>query len=293
MINRLMMTIALVTSLSVIQSCSTPSITAQQPTTATEHRDEHSNAEANHDAHAMNETKRESTNNPVKATLTVPNTISTNTSVPIIIDVQNAKGEAIADFEAFQEKPMHLIVVSNDLGEFQHLHPAYQKNGRFTVEANFPQSGNFTLFADYKPAGNDEQVSVLQVAVPGAVPDAEAISFDRIKRIGNTQATLELSQPTLSAGQEVTVIFNLKDAVTNQAVTDLQPYLGEAGHLVILRQSSFFTKADYIHAHALQNTLEGEVSFVTAFPEPGSYKLWGQFDRNGEVVVADFWVEVQ
>lgn len=293
MINRLRLAIALVTSLSIIQSCSTPSITAQQPATATEHQDEHLNTEANHDAHAMSGTERESTNDPVKATLTVPNTISTNTSVPIIIDVQDAKGEAIADFEAFQEKLMHLIVVSNDLKEFQHLHPAYQENGRFTVEANFPQSGNFTLFADYKPAGNDEQVSVLQVAVPGAAPDAEAISFDRIRRIGNTQATLELSQPPLSAGQEVTVTFNLKDVVTSQAVTDLQPYLGEAGHLVILRHSSSLTKADYIHAHALQNTSEGQVSFVTAFPEPGSYKLWGQFDRNGEIIVVDFWVDVQ
>lgn len=291
--NRLRRAIALVTSLVVVQSCSVPSITNRPSTTTTAHQDKHSNAEANHNDHVMSATENESTNNFAKAILTAPNPITANTSVPLIIVVQDEKGEAIADFETFQEKLMHLIVVSNDLEKFQHLHPTYQKNGRFTVEANFPQSGNFTLFADYKPADNDEQVSVMQVAVPGAVPDTEAISFDRIKRIGNTQATLELSQPTLSAGQEMTVTFNLKDAVTNQAVTDLQPYLGESGHLVILRHSSSLTQADYIHAHALQNTPDGQISFVTTFPQPGHYKFWGQFDRNGEIIVADFWVNVQ
>jgi hypothetical protein len=290
--NRLKLAIALVTSLSVIQSCSASSITAQQLTPATEHRDEHSNTEENHSAHAMSETEHESMNNSAKATLTVSPPIAINTSVPLVIDIEDTEGEAIVNFEAFQEKLMHLIVVSNNLEEFQHLHPAYQENGRFTVEANFPQSGNYTLFSDYKPVGNDEQVSVLQVTVPGTVPDTEAISFDHSKRIGNTQATLELSQP-IAAGQEVMVTFNLKDAITHQAVTDLQPYLGEAGHLVILRQSLSLTKADYIHAHALQNTPDGQVSFMTAFPEPGRYKLWGQFDRNGENIVADFWVEVQ
>jgi hypothetical protein len=28
------------------------------------------------------------------------------------------------------------------------------------------------------------------------------------------------------------------------------------------------------------------------FPRPGRYKAWGQFKRGGEVIVADFVVEV-
>jgi hypothetical protein len=293
MINRLMMAIALITSLSVIQSCSVPLKTEQQLATETKHQDHHSSSGADHDAQAMSETEHESMNTSTNATLRAPKTISVNQSVPLTIDIQDSRGKAIASFEAFQEKLMHLIVVSNDLEVFQHLHPVYQGSGRFTVEANFPRSGPYTLFTDYQPTARNEQVSVLQVAVPGAAPDPEIISFDHAKTIGNTQAILELSQPTLTTGQEVMVTFNLKDATTNQAVTDLQPYLGEAGHLVILRQSSSLTRADYIHAHALQNTPEGQVSFVTQFSKPGHYKLWGQFDRGGEIIVADFWVKVQ
>ncbi|BCL38001.1 hypothetical protein [Nostoc sp. MS1] len=33
--------------------------------------------------------------------------------------------------------------------------------------------------------------------------------------------------------------------------------------------------------------------YITKFPKPGKYKLWGQFNRNGKIVTADFWVNVQ
>ena len=86
--------------------------------------------------------------------------------------------------------------------------------------------------------------------------------------------------------------FNLVDANTKKSIDDLQPYLGERGHLVIIRQASEITKANYIHAHAMADTGNGKIQFMTTFPLPGKYKLWGQFNRNGKIVVADFWVSV-
>lgn len=308
--NRLMTAIAIVTTLSIVQGCTQLSQVKEEPTmTTTTHLNAAHVEETNHShstthiaSHTGHENVNPSLSTSTQAKLTIAGTSIPNTPTTLQIDVQDKHGKVFtpkgdrlrtADFEIFQEKPMHLIVVSNDLEVFQHLHPTYQENGRFTVEAIFPKSGSYTLFADYKPTGNNEQVSVLKMTVPGAAPDAESISFDRSRKIGNTQAILELSQPSLSAGQDVTVTFNLKDATTAQAITDLQPYLGEVGHLVILRHSSSLTRADYIHAHALSNTPAGRVSFMTAFPKPGHYKLWGQFDRNGEIIVVDFWVAVQ
>jgi hypothetical protein len=52
------------------------------------------------------------------------------------------------------------------------------------------------------------------------------------------------------------------------------------------------TKADYIHAHALQNTPSDEVHFMTKFPQPGTYKVWGQFNRDGKIVTSSFWLQV-
>ncbi|MEG4082664.1 MULTISPECIES: hypothetical protein [unclassified Microcoleus] len=227
------------------------------------------------------------------AKLTVPSYIAPTTPVPLVIEVQNKEGKSIADFDKFQEQLMHLIVVSDNLQYFNHIHPTYKGNGHFEVQTDFPGSGGYTLFSDYKPAKNAEQVSVLKMQVPGQALARSKVDMATTKTLGNTKANLTFSQPQIKAGQGVNLIFNLQDASSNQPLKDLQPYLGERGHLVILKQSLPLTKADYIHAHALKDTPAGEVHFMTSFPQPGKYKLWGQFNRNGQIVTADFWVNVE
>jgi hypothetical protein len=228
-----------------------------------------------------------------QAKLSAPANIKPNSLVSLAIAIQDRAGKPISKFETFQEKLMHLIVVSDDLQVFQHLHPTYKENGRFEVEANFPQPGSYTLFSDYKPAGQAERVSILKTKVAGKSPSAPTIDLNRTKTVGDTQVNLTFSQPAIEAGQEIHLVFNLLNSADNQPVKDLQPYLGERGHLVIIKHSSPLTAADYIHAHALKDTPDGEVHFVTSFPKPGKYKLWGQFDRAGKIVTADFWVNVQ
>ena len=147
------------------------------------------------------------------------------------------------------------------------------------------------IFSDYKPTGQTEQVSVLKTNVVGTVPVAIAPDFGRSKTIDNTK--VDFSVLEVRAEQEVTVTFDLKDTNSNLPIQDLQPYLGERGHLVTLKQSSSLTRADYIHAHAMKDTPDSKVSFMATFPQAGKYKLWGQFNRAGKIVVADFWVNVQ
>jgi plastocyanin len=213
--------------------------------------------------------------------------------VTMTIDVKDLKGRSIAKFDTFQEKLMHLIIVSDDLSHFDHIHPTYQGNGRFVVQANFPKPGKYSLFSDYKPAGKAEQVSVLSTQIPGKITPPPA-PIDRLSKvIGNTQATLKIEPQTVTAGQMVNLNFDLVDTGTRQPIADLQPYLGERGHMVIVRQAKTITRANYIHAHAMPDTGDGKIQFMTSFPQPGKYKLWGQFSRGGKIVVADFWVNVK
>ncbi|XWK91703.1 MAG: hypothetical protein U7127_30775 (plasmid) [Phormidium sp.] len=295
-------TIAAVSTLLLAQGCS-PSVQSRETSNsaATKQRQElsmgneeaHNSAKSNpHGGHSMEHGENSA---QVQAKLTTPTNITPNTPVTLAIDIRDSDGKAIAKFDTFQEKLMHLIAVSDDLQFFNHIHPTYKGNGRFEVEASFPQPGGYTLFSDYKPSGKTEQVSVLKTQVPGNSPSAPAIDLNSSKTFADTKANLTFSQPALKAGQEVMLVFNLQEAASNQPVKDLQPYLGERGHLVIIKQSSPLTKADYIHAHAhaMENMPPGEVHFMTSFPKPGKYKLWGQFNRNGRIVTADFWVNVQ
>jgi hypothetical protein len=250
-----------------------------------------------HEGHVMNKSNgapESEQSDSTAITLTAPDQVTANTPTTLEIAVQNKQGKAIDKFDIFQEKLMHLIVVSDDLQFFDHLHPNYKGNGKFEVTANFAAAGNYTIFSDYKPTGQKEQVSIAKTTVTGANPTRNNIDFlERTKTVDLTKVALSISKPELQVGREVTFTFNLTDVNSDRPIQDLQPYLGERGHLVILRQSQSLSRADYIHAHALKNTPTGQVSFMTAFPQAGKYKLWGQFNRGGKIAIADFWVDVR
>ncbi len=298
--NRFVTAIAIVAALSIIQGCAQLTQVKKEPimtttthtkTTQTEptnhrHSTPHTNSHDEHGDHQANPSPS------TQAKLTTPDVIAPNTPATLQIEVQDQDGNAIAQFDQFQEQIMHLIAVSDDLQVFQHLHPTHKGNGRFEVNTQFPQSGNYTLFSDYQPTGQAEQVSVLKTQVAGTKAPAAAVNWQRTKTFNQTIVGFAPTQATIRPNQAVILRFNLQDATTYQPITDLQPYLGEKGHLVILHQSAELTRASYIHAHAIHKTPANQVHFATRFPQPGKYKLWGQFNRKGEIITADFWVEV-
>ncbi|MBD2024575.1 hypothetical protein H6F80_09185 [Leptolyngbya sp. FACHB-711] len=298
--NRFITAIAIVSTLSIAQGCTQLAQVKEEPTMTTTTRPNAAHAEeTNHNhptTHTTNHTEHGNSHanasTTTQAKLTTTGVITPNTPTILQIDVQDENGKATAQFDQFQEQVMHLIAVSDDLQVFQHLHPVYKGNGRFEVEVQFPQSGNYTLFSDYQPTGQPEQVSVLKTQVAGNTAPVAQSDWSRTKTFNETIVGFAPNQATIRAGQEVVLRFNLQDAASYQPITDLQPYLGEKGHLVILRQSPTLTRESYIHAHAVQNTPANQIHFATRFPQRGRYKLWGQFNRNGEIITADFWVEV-
>jgi plastocyanin len=248
--------------------------------------------DSSHSGHSTEQTHH-GESSTTQAKLTAPKNLARDQSISLAIDVQDSQGKAVTNFDTFQEKTMHLIVVRDDLQSFNHVHPEYKGNGRFEVNTTFPTAGEYKIFSDYKPSGQKEQVSLMTLNIPGSVPlPKELEKFNTTKILNDTKINLKLSEPTPKTGQEVTLTFDVKQAANNQPVQGLQPYLGEKGHLVILKSSYPLTTADYIHAHALKETGDGQIAFKTSFPQPGTYKLWVQFNRNGKVNTADFWVNV-
>ncbi len=134
---------------------------------------------------------------------------------------------------------------------------------------------------------------MLKLRIDGTPANVVPIDMGTSKPLGDIKASLELPASGLKAGEEAMLVFKLQQS-NGALVNDLRPYLGEKGHLVILKQSSILTRIDYIHAHphATTNMSDGEIHFMAKFPKPGKYKMWGQFNRGGKIVIADFWVNV-
>jgi uncharacterized membrane protein len=210
-------------------------------------------------------------------------------------------GQLLHDLPVVHEHPMHVTVLSSDLQYFDHVHPVPQKDGSLQIEYHFPHVGNYLIFAEYFPAGQRDQVFRFPMTVgPSADSSDEPPSLEpspaSVKPIdGHADMTAELiTQPrTLTAGTHSMLVFRLTDH--GQPVTDLQPYMGAMGHCAILSQDT----QSFLHCHPEQlypttpDSRGGpDIAFHTAFPKPGRYKIWGQFKRDGKIIIADFVVQV-
>jgi hypothetical protein len=198
-------------------------------------------------------------------------------SVQLTGVIQDESGKPIKDFEPTHEKLVHLIIVREGLDEFVHVHPSIDAEGKLSVEHTFPKAGLYHLFTDYKSKGSSPSTARTTINVSGDVSAAPSLTPDVPGRIQGDGLQADVSVETRDSAQIVS--FKVLDPEGN-AVTDLQPYLGAMGHLVVISASA----ADYVHAHPLDSKSDvGVVEFDVHFPGPGIYKAWGQFQRAGKV----------
>lgn len=226
---------------------------------------------------------------------TAPQAPTANSTVKLVLAVRDGSGRLAPDLEIVHEKPIHLIVVSDDLSFFNHIHPQLQPDGRYAVETEFPAGGTYKLYADYTPAGAVAQVSDFQIEVAGPQRERVPIVADRqdTKADGDLLVTLHPDNAPVS-GRPVMLRFSVADRRTGTPVGDLQPYLGALAHFVIISQDT----KEFLHAHpvveadaAAQSNLE--VAARTVFSKPGLYKAWAQFQRNQKVETVPFVLDVQ
>lgn len=219
---------------------------------------------------------------------TTPETVNPNQEVTLSLIPKlkdNDKEQVPLDVE--HEKKIHLIVVSDDLSYFNHIHPEMNADGAYLVKTKFPTGGKYKLFADYKPSGSNHTVDQLDVTVTGAAPAAKNYSVDKLQT--NVDGyTLTLSP---AGGKFVTKApMHITGAVTqNGKAIDpntMENYLGAKAHMVVISVN----EKEYLHVHpGVEN---GTFDLHTTFEKAGTYRGWIQFQTNGKVHTADFVMNV-
>lgn len=185
--------------------------------------------------------------NDFRAELTTDhNEIVAQQPTSLILNVKNAKGDLVRDLQIVHEKPLHLILVSDDLAEFNHLHPEPQPDGSYRVGFTFPHGGTYRLYADFTPTGTSQIVERYRVDVSGTPTPRVALTEDKsfTKSSGGLRVNIQPAEP-LRAGREVLLNFNVTDEATGKPVTDLQQYLGALAHFVIITEDT----SKYLHVH--------------------------------------------
>ncbi|WP_240417740.1 hypothetical protein [Paenibacillus periandrae] len=219
-----------------------------------------------------------------------PTAVKANEQTELTIQINGKDGKPVNEFNLNHEKLLHLIVVNHDLSFFNHIHPDYKGNGKFTISTSFPAGGDYKLFADFIPTNGSSTTLSERIQVEGKSGDHAAIAAD-VKLVKETDGKeIELALSSTKPKEEVTLTFNIRDALTKRGVNNLQPYLGAVGHVVILSADA----EQYIHVHPIDEKSTGpQAQFATSFPSSGIYKLWAQFQHNNKVITVPFVVDIK
>ncbi|MGY1711202.1 hypothetical protein ACI8AC_17010 [Geodermatophilus sp. SYSU D00758] len=205
---------------------------------------------------------------------------------PLTFRVLGPDGAPVTSFEEEQGEDLHLVAVRRDLSGYQHVHPERDAEGTWTVPLDLTP-GSWRVLADLS-TGGEGRVLGADLAVPGEFAPEPLPAPSATAEVDGYTVVLT---GDLAAGEESELTLSVsRDGVP---VTDLQPYLGAHGHLVVLREGDLA----FLHVHPAED--DGvepapgpHVEFTTTPPSPGTYRLFLDF-RHGDVVrTAAFTVEV-
>jgi hypothetical protein len=197
----------------------------------------------------------------------------------IAFTITDPEGEPLSAYETEHEKELHLIAVRRDGSGFQHVHPTRGADEQWRTDVHLTP-GSWRIFADFTPAGHEGLTLGADVIVPGRVTTVPAIRTSTSTVDGYTvMLTGDLSVGTSS---DLTVTVT-RDGVP---ITDLEPYLGAYGHLVALRAGDLA----YLHVHPEESGPGPDVPFVAEVPSAGDFHLYFDFQHDGVVRTAEFFV---
>jgi hypothetical protein len=205
---------------------------------------------------------------------------------PFPFHIAGPEGDAVRDFEVAHERELHLIVVGRDLRTYAHLHPTRAGDGTWSAELPPLAPGAYRAFADFAVTDGPELTLGVDLTVPGPAERAALPRPAPAVRVDGYEVALA-GNPVAGSESEV----ELTVSRDGEPVTDLEPYLGAAGHLVAIRDGDLA----YLHVHPLDEADERNgpgVRFAVEVPSPGDYRLFFDFAHRGEVRTAAFTVHV-
>jgi hypothetical protein len=201
-------------------------------------------------------------------------------SVQLRFTIFNPKtGAMVKDFSLLHEKLFHLFVISQDLKQFQHIHPVFLADGSFSIETVLPEAGRYKVYCDFYPLDGSPQVlqqnistlgyaEDLFAAKPRLIPEeafTKTVAAMKIKReeaenlgvvysslktktVNDLKVELKITALPIIAGKPTELKYHLTDAKTGEVIKDLSPYLGAWGHTLILSED----QTDYVHSHPVE-----------------------------------------
>jgi Cu+-exporting ATPase len=179
----------------------------------------------------------------------------------------------------------------------------FTPNLRDQIKHTFPQAGDYVLYDEFELAGKGDEYHRFDLRVGGSgSADAQLTPDLAPQQVSNYTVQID-AKGEIKAGELSSFVVTIEQ--NGALTTDLAPYLGAASHVVVLDESA----GAFAHVHAVAGNTppQGDmaemggppasfgptISFSHRFEEPGLYKVWSQFNHNGQVQTVSWVVEAR
>lgn len=197
----------------------------------------------------------------------------------IALTISDGDGDLVLDYQTRHEKQLHLIAVRKDFGGYQHLHPTLDSSGGWHTEDADLSPGEWRLYADFQAEGAEPAIAYDDISVDGDVlPTSTAPLTSRVVVDGYAVE--------MHAQDSGSLAFTVSR--DQKPVTDLEPYLGAFGHLVVIRESDL----DFLHVHPEGGPPGPDISFGVSGSTQGRYRAYFEFQHGGVVRTAAFVLDL-
>ncbi|MEK7630868.1 MAG: cytochrome c biogenesis protein CcdA [Patescibacteria group bacterium] len=224
----------------------------------------------------------------------------------ISIALKDEKGLPLQDLKEEHERLIHVIIVSEDLKTFMHVHPddfgpitdEMRAKGEFPIYVTFPRAGTYSLATGFSHKNHEGTVRNT-ITVVGGKPEPVAIvkNIMREEKFKGFAVSLKTNPDQIQSGVPAHLEYTMTDD-SGKPVGDMVSYLGAPMHLAIWSYDLGY----FLHTHGevpgYGHQVPADASFGpmidahTAFPYPGLYRVFAQFSRDGDVYTTTFDIAV-
>lgn len=159
-------------------------------------------------------------------------------------------GQVVRGYDIDMTKLMHMIVVSDDLTDFQHVHPILLPSGHFTIKLHLAEPVEaYHIYLDGRPQGSGRNVFRFDLPAEAGAPAAtrQIHAAGSSVQVGPYLVTIN---PTSVPIGEISTI-SVRILKNGQPAKDLHPYLGVMSHGVLIGTKDLA----YLHVHGMTSEM--------------------------------------
>lgn len=208
----------------------------------------------------------------------------------------------VTDLAVDHEQIMHVILVSTDLTDIQHVHPTVVAPDVYEVTFTPKVDTHYMAHATFR-LGRQDMEDMRHLPDQSGRVLKPALALDLApKQVGGLR--IALTPPAEILANETALFrIHVEQANDGEAVRDLTAYLGAGADVVVasgdLRHVMHMYAQPGVPRQSGMRDMPAptlpfgpNLGFTQTFEEPGLYKLWVELEHGGQVITAPFTVKV-